>query len=408
MVKIFVGNLSESTTKEELHSLFSEYGKITECDIVKNFGFVHMEEQSDAEEAIRNLHHHMMNGQAINVELSKGKPKNRSRGSTKLYVSNISTTCTNQELRAKFEEYGPVLECDIVKDYAFVHLEREEDALSAIKGLDNSAFQGKLMNVQLSTSRLRTVPGMGDHAGCYVCGKPGHWSKDCPRGQNGSYGDGGGFRGGRGYPPGPPGFGRGGPGGYGGGPGMLRVPPDYMGSPMYGRVAGYPGASPMSRHPGYAPARDYGSDGRDQYGSRSAMSYPDRSAAYDRDRYSATIDYYEKYRARPYSSSYPDERRLSIPPPPPPPSSAVLSRMRLSSGLDPYDRPLASGASAVSAASASYYARDRSPIRRVSGGGSATSGYAYERSRLSPVSRSSSYAVSRSREAYGERARYAY
>lgn len=271
-----------------------------------------------------------------------------------------------------------------------------------------SLSKGKLMNVQLSTSRLRTVPGMGDHAGCYVCGKPGHWSKDCPRGQNGSYGDGGGFRGGRGYPPGPPGFGRGGPG-YGGGPGMLRVPPDYMGSPMYGRVAGYPGASPMSRHPGYAAARDYGSDGREQYGGRSAMSYPDRSAAYERDRYSATIDYYEKYRARPYSSSYADERRLSIPPPPLPPSSAALSRMRLSSSLDAYDRPLAGAASAASAASASYYARDRSPIRRVSGGGSgASSSYAYERSRLSPVSRSSSYAVSRSREAYGERARYAY
>lgn len=143
MVKIFVGNLSESTTKEELHSLFSEYGKITECDIVKNYGFVHMEEQSDADEAIRNLHHHMLNGQAINVELSKGKPKNRARGSTKLYVSNISSTCTNQELRAKFEEYGPVLECDIVKDYAFVHMEREDDAMTAIEGLDNSAFQGE-------------------------------------------------------------------------------------------------------------------------------------------------------------------------------------------------------------------------------------------------------------------------
>lgn len=143
MVKIFVGNLSESTTKEELHSLFTQYGKITECDIVKNFGFVHMEEQSDAEEAIRNLHHKMMNGQAINVELSKGKAKSRSRGSTKLYVSNIATTCTNQELRAKFEEYGPVMECDIVKDYAFVHLEREDDAMTAIKGLDNSAFQGE-------------------------------------------------------------------------------------------------------------------------------------------------------------------------------------------------------------------------------------------------------------------------
>lgn len=139
MVKIFVGNLSQNTTAEEIRSLFSQYGKISECDIVKNFGFVHMDDKTEADEAIRNLHHYMLNGLAMNVEMSKGKPKT----STKLHVGNISSSCTNQELRAKFEEYGPVVECDIVKDYAFVHMERVEDAMEAISGLDNTAFQGE-------------------------------------------------------------------------------------------------------------------------------------------------------------------------------------------------------------------------------------------------------------------------
>lgn len=139
MVKIFVGNLSPNTTTDELRSLFSQYGKISECDIVKNFGFVHMENKDEAEEAIRNLHHYMLNGLAMNVEMSRGKPK----ASTKLHVGNISSSCTNQELRAKFEEFGPVVECDIVKDYAFVHMERVEDAMEAIRGLDNTAFQGE-------------------------------------------------------------------------------------------------------------------------------------------------------------------------------------------------------------------------------------------------------------------------
>uniref|UniRef100_A0A8C6TS96 RNA binding motif protein 4.1 n=1 Tax=Neogobius melanostomus TaxID=47308 RepID=A0A8C6TS96_9GOBI len=125
MVKIFVGNLAAETTSDELLSLFSQYGKISECDIVKNFGFVHMDDKSQAEEAIRNLHHY-----------DRGK----SKGSAKLHVGNIA--CTNQELRAKFEEFGPVSECDIVKNYAFVHMDNMDDAMEAINKLDNAAFKG--------------------------------------------------------------------------------------------------------------------------------------------------------------------------------------------------------------------------------------------------------------------------
>ncbi|KAL7880460.1 hypothetical protein SRHO_G00027140 [Serrasalmus rhombeus] len=382
MVKIFVGNLSSSTTKEDLHDLFLQYGKIKECDVLRNFGFVHMDDKEAAAEAVRKLHHHVLNGQAINVELSRGKPK----GTTKLHVNNISNGCTNQELRAKFEEFGPVVECDIVKDYAFVHMERREDAMEAISALDNSTFQGKVINVQLSTSRLRKVPGMGDITGCYVCGEPGHWSKDCSRGQNGSYGDGPGFYGGRGFSGGAPGYGRAGPEMF----------------PASSYPAAIPSAPPVSHQPTYGISHDYGADARDQYLSKPVSTYPERSPMYEHENYSA-VDFYEKYRTRPFGSSYLDDRQLSIPPPPPP-SSSSLSRMRVAaSSLDPYDRrplppPLPSTAP-------SYYSRDRSPIRRV---GTGSDGYSYERSRLSPVSRSTSYAVSRARDPSTEHPRYAY
>ncbi|XP_028370547.1 LOW QUALITY PROTEIN: RNA-binding protein 4B-like [Phyllostomus discolor] len=185
MVKLFIGNLPREATEQEIRSLFEQYGKVLECDIIKNYGFVHIEDKTAAEDAIRNLHHYKLHGVNINVEASK----NKSKASTKLHVGNISPTCTNQELRAKFEEYGPVIECDIVKDYAFVHMERAEDAVEAIRGLDNTEFQGKRMHVQLSTSRLRTAPGMGDQSGCYRCGKEGHWSKECPVDRTGRVAD---------------------------------------------------------------------------------------------------------------------------------------------------------------------------------------------------------------------------
>ncbi|XP_046761057.1 RNA-binding protein 4B isoform X4 [Gallus gallus] len=155
MVKLFIGNLPREATEQEIRSLFEQYGKVLECDIIKNYGFVHIEDKTAAEDAIRNLHHHKLHGVCINVEASK----NKSKASTKLHVGNISPTCTNLELRAKFEEYGPVIECDIVKDYAFVHMERAEDAVEAIRGLDNTEFQGRRATIHATAAREGGPPG---------------------------------------------------------------------------------------------------------------------------------------------------------------------------------------------------------------------------------------------------------
>lgn len=296
------------------------------------------------------------------------------------------------------------------------------------------SFQGKLMSVKLSTSRLRTAPGMGDRSGCYRCGQEGHWSKECPLDQNGFHRNGSepksdgydasGF-GGRGrsrvYHPdftGAPdysgayapvhGFSRGAAhgGGSSGGAGM----------PGYGRGAGYESAMRYGP-PGYglsavadhSVARMYGSDAAYRgngsvYGA--VPSYPVRRSPYEeRDPY-GVVDYYEKYRANAYGGGYFDER-CTVPVPPPSATSSTAALMRDGpppASRDPYECPIAAPPPPAAPVT-SYFARDRSPIRRVP----EAEGYTYDRSRVSPVSsipRSSTYEVARDPAA--DRTRYTY
>ncbi|XP_069116878.1 probable splicing factor, arginine/serine-rich 6 isoform X4 [Argopecten irradians] len=73
--KIFIGNLSGSTESEDIRVLFEAYGKVTECDVLKNYGFVHMASESEARMAIAELDGRSVKGSRIRVELSTGSSR---------------------------------------------------------------------------------------------------------------------------------------------------------------------------------------------------------------------------------------------------------------------------------------------------------------------------------------------
>ncbi|XP_024858189.1 RNA-binding protein 4B-like [Kryptolebias marmoratus] len=332
MVKIFIGNLSPNTEKDEIEVLFAKYGTVTECAKYKNYAFVHMEDRKCATKAIRELHLHKLDGRPINVEPSRG----RNQGPVKLHIANVERGF-DTELRELFEEYGEVMECVIIKNFAFVHMSNYDEAMDALQGLDNTEFKGKHIHVQVSKSKPRGGPEEEEEEE---------------------------------YPP-PPG-------------GRTYYPPPYPAPrpepPYRGRMSAFPPTLPPPPLPPPPPLR------RPPYLNRGYG---------DRDPY-GVVDYYEKYRARPYSAASYDDRR-SIPPPPPPPSALVRARLGAGS-LDPYERrPLPPPPS--------YGVRDRSPVRRVllPPAPSAGNGY-FERSRLSPVSRAPVYPPPRSRDGYPERA----
>uniref|UniRef100_A0A2R5L7A5 Putative rna-binding protein lark n=2 Tax=Ornithodoros turicata TaxID=34597 RepID=A0A2R5L7A5_9ACAR len=107
---------------------------------------------------------------------------------TKLYIGNVPEGCDVASLEAIFAKYGKVDECDIVKNYAFVHMGVDDEAKAAVDGLHNSEFMGSKITVEVSHSKVRQRPGMGGRGQCYRCGKQGHWSKECPRNPNARFG----------------------------------------------------------------------------------------------------------------------------------------------------------------------------------------------------------------------------
>jgi len=72
--RIYVGNLSYSTTEDELREAFGEYGKVVSVDILldrntgrsRGFGFVEMED-ADADKAIQEVNGKDVDGRPLRV-----------------------------------------------------------------------------------------------------------------------------------------------------------------------------------------------------------------------------------------------------------------------------------------------------------------------------------------------------
>jgi cold-inducible RNA-binding protein len=85
--KLYVGNLSYETTEDELQKLFIEVGPVVSATIItdrasgrsKGFGFVEMETEQAAQEAIERLNNHEINQRGITVSEAR-PPKEKSFG----------------------------------------------------------------------------------------------------------------------------------------------------------------------------------------------------------------------------------------------------------------------------------------------------------------------------------------
>ena len=85
-MKIYVGNMPYTVTSEDLSDMFKEHGGVEEATVImdrdtgrsKGFGFVEMQNNSDADRAIKALNGTQLEGRALTVNQARPR-ENRPR-----------------------------------------------------------------------------------------------------------------------------------------------------------------------------------------------------------------------------------------------------------------------------------------------------------------------------------------
>jgi RNA recognition motif-containing protein len=185
--RVYVGNLSWTTSWQDLKDFFTRVGSVKYADVLreggpgsrsKGCGVVEFSTPEEAAAAIQELNHAELDGRQIFVREDRedfelkgeptggGVPQKRPRsgppGSNRsisigrrLYIGNLSFETTWQQLKDHFRSAGPVLHADVMNDgegrskgCAVVEMENAGDALRAISLLSNSVLDGRNITVR--------------------------------------------------------------------------------------------------------------------------------------------------------------------------------------------------------------------------------------------------------------------
>ncbi len=118
----------------------------------------------------------------------------------KLYIGNLSFNSTEQDLEGMCGEFGTVQSAKIIEDretgrsrgFAFVEMSSNEEAQSAIAGLNGREIDGRALTVNEAKPQEERGGGGGGRGG--YGGGGGRGGGGGNRGGGGGYGGGGGSR----------------------------------------------------------------------------------------------------------------------------------------------------------------------------------------------------------------------
>lgn len=177
---VFVKNLSENTTEEDLSKIFGEYGSITSTVVMRDgdgkskcFGFVNFEGADDAAKAVEALNGKKFDekewyvGRAqkksereqelkVKFEQTMKEAADKYQGAN-LYVKNLDDTIDDEKLKEMFAEYGKITSCKVMRDPSgvsrgsgFVAFSTADEASRALAEMNGKMIVSKPLYVALA------------------------------------------------------------------------------------------------------------------------------------------------------------------------------------------------------------------------------------------------------------------
>ncbi|XP_058081705.1 polyadenylate-binding protein 8-like isoform X3 [Magnolia sinica] len=177
---VFVKNLSEYTTEEDLKKVFGEYGTLTSVVVMREgdgkskcFGFVNFENADDAAQSVEALNGKKFDDKEWYVGKAQKKSeremelKGRFDQSMKevadkfqgvnLYLKNLDDSIGDDKLRELFSEFGTITSCKVMRDpngvsrgSGFVAFSTPEEASRALAEMNGKIVVSKPLYVALA------------------------------------------------------------------------------------------------------------------------------------------------------------------------------------------------------------------------------------------------------------------
>ncbi|CAO2834131.1 unnamed protein product [Amaranthus hypochondriacus] len=177
---VYVKNLPESFTDEDIKRIFDCYGSITSAVVMKDsnekskcFGFVNFESDEDAAKAIEKLNGTIQNDKVLYVGRAQKKAEREAELKAKfqqkrishyeksqaanLYLKNLDTRINEEKLEELFSQFGTITSCKVMvnpqgvsKGYGFVAFSTPEEANRALNEMNGKMIANKPIYVAIA------------------------------------------------------------------------------------------------------------------------------------------------------------------------------------------------------------------------------------------------------------------